>query len=1208
MANNKEQYLFSVEADVSKALQNLQKVAKLMDTIEKLRNKGVDNYFTTSQKDMDKNLRSMKELAQEYLSIQKQLTDIQRKLRETSDNLYIPKDASKEQADIIQRQKQQAIEYANVIKQQQKSIQQEYVKTLGRFRQMAYFQQNYSKNFKHIFNSNDIRNLPTDDWERARRIVSSMANDADDATSRLDEVRSKIQEVTKLNRRAESLSRRASASGYMSFQQASNFRRDYFTATTQYKAAQEENLDALTRLGQERKNLHDSIKRIELNPFASQQDIDRKIAMQQTVEAIDKEWEARMELNRVLSTTIENMRRYNEAVQGVAQKPERGTLRGMMYERAPAIGLALMGTIGGIAGGLYHTGAGLSRAMRSDEISIGQRTDTAGDQWRSLIRNGALNAGLQNNLGFSGQEMLAFENNYLSNNGFTNMNDLNSAMVNQAVFSRVTGLSANDTKEFFSTVFSTGAVNGRQVKDIQDAFVGAIKLSGMEGREKDQVKALQGILSSVGQGRTLTHSDVMNTMGLQSVLASTGKRSLQGEQGGELLTGLNQGIQQGFNNPAMRLIFGQGTKYQGLSGRWKLREQMYKGISDVRNVQTLARFAQQYGGNNIDAQNEAFAQIVQDLGVNISPEQAKGLMDLYRSGKLTQKNLEKRLKQDEKTGEKTSKRRMDQYGRSSAATDNQSDATTQKQATELYDYGEILRKVNASMSDFNPAIYTATLALGGFTTALLGSTLSFGASSLLRRFAGKKFSTEESVGVLGRIKNFFSGKGGGGGGGTPPTGGGANPAGLRSIVGRWFDPNVRKGGLPNEGPKLNTSTTAEAGGGILGGLGRIVGKVALPLGIGIGIHDVIKAPKGKKGRAAGAAAGGILGGLAGGALAGSAAGSIIPGAGTVVGGVVGAGVGVLGAITGGILGSKIGGGIGSWFDHPSDKAAELTKESGKHKKENSVKTQTDKENANLKHRTENKKTDNLQYERQNLHIYNAQLTRMNYLLDKARLQNGIIGSMSGLAGGNGAPNVQGNDTASKIWNFFASKGLSSSAIAGIMGNLQQESGLNPNAPGGGLAQWTGSRRAALNAYAKKHGLSPNSLEAQLGFMWQEMSSGKYGDMSKMNNMTPSQAAAYFESHYEKAGKPMLANRQKYANQFYNEFGSSAQWSTGNATTASMTANNRMSVNSTINVNVRGDQSVSSQLANNQEMQKTAQTIQNMIYGSLNLYSKEMRMV
>ncbi|MCB5368960.1 phage tail tip lysozyme [Collinsella aerofaciens] len=1178
-----------------------------METIERLRNKGVDNYFTTSQKDMDKNLRSMKELAQEYVSIQKQLTDIQRKLRETSDNLYVPKDASKEQADLIERQKQQARDYANIIKQQQKTIQTEYVKTLGRFRQMAYFQQSYSKNFKHIFNSNDLRNLPTDDWERARRIVSSMANDADDATSKLDSIRSKIQEVTKLNRRAESLSRRASASGYMSFQQASNFRQDYFTATNQYKETQKENLDALTKLGQERKNLYDNIKRIELNPFASQQDIDRKIAMQQTVEAIDKEWEARMELNRVLNSTIENMKRYNEAVQGVVQKPERGTLRGMMYERAPAIGLALMGTVGGIAGGLYHTGAGLNRAMRSDEISIGQRTDTAGDQWRSLIRNGAIEAGLQNRLGFSGQEMLAFENNYLSNNGFTNMNDLNSAMVNQAVFSRVTGLSANDTNDFFSTLFSTGAVNGSQVRDIQDAFVGAIKQSGMEGREKAQVKALQGILTSVGQGRTLTNADVMNTMGLQAVLASTGKRSLQGEQGGDLLTGLNQGIQQGFNNPAMRLIFGQGTKYQGLEGRWKLREQMYKGISDVRNVQTLARFAQQYGGKNVDAQNEAFAQIVQDLGVNISPEQAKGLMDLYRSGKLTQKNLDRINRKNEKTGASTSKRRMDQYGNSSAATDNQSEATTQKQATELYDYGEILRKVNANMSDFNPAIYTATLALAGFTTALLGSTVSFGASSLVRKWAGKKFTTEEGVGVFGRIKNFFSGKGGGGG--TPPTGGGGGAVGIRSAIGRWFDPNVRKGGLPNEGPKLNPSAAAEAGGGILGGIGRVLGKIALPVGIGIGAYDVMKAPKDQKGRATGAAAGGILGGLAGGALAGSAIGSVVPVAGTAVGGVIGAGVGLLGAITGGIVGSKIGGGIGSWFDPTSAKAAELDNESGKHKKVNSVKTQTDKENANLKHRTENKKTDNLQYERQNLHIYNAQLTRMAHLLDQARLQNGIIGSMSGLAGGGGgAPTVQGNNTASKIWNFFSSKGLSSSAIAGIMGNLQQESGLNPNAPGGGLAQWTGSRRAALNAYAKKNGLSPNSLEAQLGFMWEEMSSGKYGDMSKMNNMTPSQAAAYFEKNYEKAGKPMLANRQKYANQFYNEFGSSTQWASGNATTASIAANNRMSVNSTINVNVRGDQSVSSQLADNKEMQRTAQTIQQMIYGSLNLYSKEMKMV
>ena len=962
MAENKEQYLFSVDADVTNALGNLEKVAKLMQTIERLRNKGADDYNTTNQKDMDKNMRSMRQLTKQYSDMQKELSDIARKLQDTAEEMTIPEGASREQSKLINQQKREAQEYADTIKQQQASIRDEYRRTLGRFREMANMQQNYSKNFKHIFNSNDVRNLPTgkDNFDRARNIVSSMANDVDGVESKLNNVLGKIREVTKLDRRAESLSRRASASGYMSTQQAASFRDDHRTVNNDFVAHRKDNITQLTALGQHRKELHDSIKRIELNPLASQGDIDRKIAMQQSVESIDKEWEARMELNRLLNQSIDNMKRYNASVQGVEQKPERGTFRGMVYERAPAIGLALTAALGGLVASLYNQGAGNSRAMRPDEISIGQRTDTAGDLWRSGIRNGALEGGLKDRLGFSGQEMMAFQNNYLSNSGYEGMKDLNSAMMNQAKFSRVTGLSSTDTNDFFSSVFGTGAVNGNQVSDIQDAFVGAIKQSGMEGREKDQIKALDGILKGVGQGRTLTNQEVMNTMGLQSVLASSGQRSLRGQQGGDLLSGINSGIRQGFEDPMVRLVFGQGTKYQGVAGRFALRKQMDKGISDVGNVSTIAKFAQQMGGDNKDAQNEAFASFVQEkLGTQITGEQAQGMMDLYRNGQLDQKHLNKVISADEATGKETSKKRMDEYKKSNASIDNESDATTQKQATELYDLGEPLRKLNSNLGGLPPAMYALTAAIGALALTIATSGGSFGMARGVRTLARGRFSTETPA-AGGWFSRMF-GRGRGGGSSTPPpTGGGGGaaaveggmvrtagglwvpadaaagatrtataantrtyatpPRGIRGTVASWFDPNVRRGGLANSGPSPSatagaTATTAvESGGkgflnslgGLAKGAGKVVGKIALPLAIGMGIMDVAKAKSNEKGKATGKAAGGILGGIGGGILAGAAAGSIIPGAGTLVG----AGVGLVGGNAGSLFGSKVGAGGG----------------------------------------------------------------------------------------------------------------------------------------------------------------------------------------------------------------------------------------------------------------------------------------------------------
>ena len=40
--------------------------------------------------------------------------------------------------------------------------------------------------------------------------------------------------------------------------------------------------------------------------------------------------------------------------------------------------------------------------------------------------------------------------------------------------------------------------------------------------------------------------------------------------------------------------------------------------------------------------------------------------------------------------------------------------------------------------------------------------------------------------------------------------------------------------------------------------------------------------------------------------------------------------------------------------------------------------------------------------------------------------------------------LRGNTVQEKVWNFLKDKGLTEIAIAGVMGNIQAESGFNPN--------------------------------------------------------------------------------------------------------------------------------------------------------------------
>lgn len=129
------------------------------------------------------------------------------------------------------------------------------------------------------------------------------------------------------------------------------------------------------------------------------------------------------------------------------------------------------------------------------------------------------------------------------------------------------------------------------------------------------------------------------------------------------------------------------------------------------------------------------------------------------------------------------------------------------------------------------------------------------------------------------------------------------------------------------------------------------------------------------------------------------------------------------------------------------------------------------------------------------------------------------------------------------------EGFTEEAIAGILGNLQQESTLNPalhQANGGigrGLAQWsTGGRwdtsQPNLLAYAKQQNLPPYSAEAQTGFMLLEMKNGWGGfNLEHYKNLTDVAAATiYFHDVYERsADSPeFVANvRVGYAATWYN---------------------------------------------------------------------------
>lgn len=178
------------------------------------------------------------------------------------------------------------------------------------------------------------------------------------------------------------------------------------------------------------------------------------------------------------------------------------------------------------------------------------------------------------------------------------------------------------------------------------------------------------------------------------------------------------------------------------------------------------------------------------------------------------------------------------------------------------------------------------------------------------------------------------------------------------------------------------------------------------------------------------------------------------------------------------------------------------------------------------------------------------------------------------ASGSGYTNLTGGSTEEIIWNFFRNLGYSAAATAGIMGNLYQESKLNPaiiqgggKGPAAGIAQWENyntksGRWLNLSNYAASKGKDWTDLQSQLEFIDQELNGLNYyfsHDIKYGGNIAGStlsnagavpttfeqwknsndvnMATRQFEGAFERAGKPMMDVRLAKANEYFTNFGS-----------------------------------------------------------------------
>lgn len=882
-------YRFGVDADTSSAEQKLNRIKELMDEIDRLNSKTGDNYFYSSQKDIDRNVKSMQEIIKLQKDLERQMSALKSTMAEMGD-----------------------IGGIRSIDAGLNSLNKTLDSTKSKFKETADSRQNMSGHDRNLIK----------DQERFNMELS-------DEIQKLKEIKDLNREIRGTQRRVSNRAQNFSSAGRMTANQERVLKGD-MEALRGSEGLRERNEQRIHGANNQMDTIDNQLRELAKNTSMNNQERRNEEANLKRLRKATEEYiKALQEANTTIKQSAEVREQAQNRLEGTTVDADPNTMMGQIASRAPSIAIASLGAMAGVFGSLYAKGGTANSAMREPTISIGQRTGQS--DFRS-VRKQAQEMGLEKGINYKGMDMLDFQETVLGAQGFDSVEALSDSTKVMAEGARAIPVGKDELNKFMEGAMRDGSISGsEQIKAMQEAFLGAIEQSGMVGREKEQLDALNSLNQQLFAGRNGNQEELNNLVALQGMLSDKGGRSMQGEKGAQALSSLDAGLKGAVNDPITKLIFGRGTKYQGLSGDWELTKQLEKGISDPENLKTLFNFSEsQAGGVNADISSKKAAfrrTAVERLGADLTSDQVDGLYKATNNGAdLSDETLKKAYeKYGIEGGEKRDKNAKD-YKDSKEGLADRSEAVTEKQASYLNDMGDLFKKVNSAMGGLPSLLYAFAGGLVASIGALALSAGMGGISSVIKNVTKGTFGGGASTamaggaGAGGFLKNvgsmFKSGKASGGFfGGAKQAGGFIKDSAMfkgSEIAGKakgLFQGGASTASAVGEsaGVAGKAGSMASKGMGFLGKAGGVLGKVAPWLAVGGAVADV--ATSDDKVKATGKNAG-MLGGMAlgakGGAIAGATIGSAVPVVGTAVGGAIG---GLVGSVGGAFAGSKLGSGV-----------------------------------------------------------------------------------------------------------------------------------------------------------------------------------------------------------------------------------------------------------------------------------------------------------
>lgn len=429
----------------------------------------------------------------------------------------------------------------------------------------------------------------------------------------------------------------------------------------------------------------------------------------------------------------------------------RDTFLGTALERAPSIASHAVMGLGGALGLQYAQGKSSLEGIRGEEIALGQQT---GASDYSSLRKNLFQASDERGLGFKPSELVKMSSQAMQaigDKGLPNQEEITTELATGA-----RGMGVADTESYLKSMtdimHSGGIDDDIDLKQFQKTVSGGIKESGMKAQADEQLKALSSMANTMGAQRELSTADLNSIATMQGTFAESGNKSLQGEKGANALNQIQQGIANGYQDPAMRNVLGFGSEYTGVTGAWQQRKDLEDPSKMGENLNKVLGF---YGTSTDEGRAATGTALMDNFG--LSAQQSEEIMKLYDKGDLSEKELSKKVKEYQKSSE-IDKNNKDQSEQQQGK-DNTTQSRQEAQSQSLYEAAGALRNFQGMLAGLNPVFYQIMVAGEALATSMASSAAMMGGAYGMKRAGGAANRRGSSMTRQRAGKDNKSGKG-----------------------------------------------------------------------------------------------------------------------------------------------------------------------------------------------------------------------------------------------------------------------------------------------------------------------------------------------------------------------------------------------------------------------------------------------------------------